>query len=131
MRPVRAITAEEENFRTVRFASWSGGGMVTSRRDPVEPEPVGTYVVMVFKITGYDPDCDGSLMARLASVNRHGEPTGWEPTHLGLYPDTDLVVTEPEELWKMCDEQEHVGGCGESTWVDCTCWCHKPGSPSD
>lgn len=100
MRPVREITAEEENARTEPLADWPGGTAVMVRRNPVEPEPVGTYVVMVFRVTGYDPDCDGSLMARLAHVDRHGRETGWEPTHLGLYPDTDLVVDHPSELWE-------------------------------
>jgi hypothetical protein len=99
LRPVPEITAEQENFRTVPLATGPGFSAVTSRRDPVEPVPVGTYIVMCFRVTGYDPNCDGSLMARLEHVDRNGEATGWEPTHLGLYPDTDLVVDHPSELW--------------------------------
>ncbi len=96
LRPVRRITAEEENFRQVPVTD-----MVSFiRRDPVEPEPVGTYVVAVFKITGYDPDCDGSLMARIAQVDKDGNETGWTETHLGLYPECDLVVEHPSVLWK-------------------------------
>ncbi len=98
LRPVREITAEMENFRTVPFV---GTNMFTSKRDPVEPEPVGTYVVMVFQVTGYDPDCDGSLMARLRAVQSDGESTGWEPNCLGLYPDTALVVEHPSVLWDL------------------------------
>jgi len=97
--PVREITAEEENHRFEPLASGPGLNAVTSRRDPVEPVPVGTYIVKVFRVTGYDPDCDGSLMARLANVNRNGEESGWEPTQLGLYPDSTLVVDHPSELW--------------------------------
>lgn len=102
---MREITAEEENFRTVPFAEGPDFRAVTTRRDSVEPEPVGTYIVMCFRVTGYDPDCDGSLMARLEHVDRHGKTTGWEPTHLGLYPDTDLVISDPDELWQI------AGGC--------------------
>jgi len=68
------------------------------RRDSVEPVPVGTIIAMVFRVTGYDPDCDGSLMGRFEHIDRHGNPTGWEPTHLGLYPDTDVILDNPDEL---------------------------------
>lgn len=95
LRPVPAVTAEQENHRFVELAP----GIFTSKVDPVEPVPVGTYIVMCFRVTGYDPDCDGSLMGRFEQVNRHGESTGWEPTHVGLYPDTDLVVDHPSLLW--------------------------------
>lgn len=109
LRPVREITAEEENFRiqpTFVVGQHTIGGI---KRDGVEPEPVGTYVVMVFRVTGYDPDCDGSLMARLEQVDRHGQTTGWEPTHLGLYPDTDLVVDDPETLWRLSERSDNHG----------------------
>ena len=93
MRPVRYITAEEENFRTVPFV---GTNMVTTRRDPIKPEPEGTIVLMAFRVTGYDQDCDGSLMARLEQIDKHGDCTGWDPTQIGLYPETDLVVSLKE-----------------------------------
>jgi hypothetical protein len=32
----------------------------------------------------------------LEHIDKDGETTGWTPTHLGLYPSTDLVVTEEE-----------------------------------
>ena len=48
IRRVREVTAAEENFRTVRL----GPNAATSRRDPVVPEPVGTYFAMVFRVTG-------------------------------------------------------------------------------
>lgn len=35
MRPIREVTAEEENFRMEPV----GGGFAVIRRDPVEPEP--------------------------------------------------------------------------------------------
>lgn len=92
MRPVREITSEEENFRVQPI----GGGFQGVRRDPIEPEPVGTIVLMAFRITGYDRDCDGSLMARFDHIYRDGNTSGWSPKHLGLYPDSDLVVTQEE-----------------------------------
>jgi hypothetical protein len=102
-RPVPKITAEQENFRTVPLASGPGFNAVMTQRDPVEPVPIGTYVAMVFRVTGYDPDCDGSLMARLEQVDKGGEPTGWEPTHLGLYPDVDIVLDEPCDLFDLLE----------------------------
>jgi hypothetical protein len=102
MRPVPKITSEQENYRLEPLASGPGFNAMMGRRDPVEPVPVGSYIVQVFRVTGYDPDCDGSLMARLAAVDRGGCETGWEPTHLGLYPDTALVVDSPGELWTGC-----------------------------
>lgn len=104
------ITAEQENYRSVDFMT--GGPvvpgvtkMITSKRDGVEPVPVGTYVAMIFEVTGYDPDCDGSLMARFRAVNRHGESTGWEPTHLGLYADTDVVLDSPGDLHDLIEDE--------------------------
>ena len=106
MRPVREITAEEERFRLEPIAGTRAG---TIRRDPVEPEPVGTIVLMAFRVTGYDQDCDGSLMARLEHIDRDGEASGWEPTHIGLYPFSDLVVTAEE--WRgMFDAPHSLGG---------------------
>lgn len=74
---------------------------VTIKRDSVEPVAVGTYVVKVFRVTGYDRDCDGSLMARLACVDLHGDETGWEPDAIDIYPDSTLVVDNPGDLWTM------------------------------
>lgn len=95
IRPVREITAEEENFRTEAVAD----NLHVIRRDAVEPEPVDTYVVCVFKIDGYDPDCDGSLMARMSQVDKEGKHTGWTVSHIGLYPHSELVVEHPSVLW--------------------------------
>lgn len=99
MRPVRQVSAEEENFRMEPM-----GGFRVIRRDPVEPEPVGTLVLMAFRITGYDPDCDGSLMARLEQVSSDGTPTGWETNSHGLYPGSEVVVTA-EELSQLFGEE--------------------------
>ena len=56
--------------------------------------------MMAFRVTGYDPDCDGSLMARLEQISTDGETTGLTVESIGLYPDTGLVVT-PDELEKL------------------------------
>lgn len=64
----------------------------------LEPVPIGTYIAMVFRVTGYDRDCDGSLMARLENVNADGEETGWETNCHGLYPGTDWVLDGPGDL---------------------------------
>ena len=88
MRRAREITAGEENMRMEEFAP----GCHWVKRSPVEPEPVGTYVACVFRITEYRPDCDGSLMATLEQVDEHGEVTGWTVNCIGLYPNTDVVL---------------------------------------
>ena len=98
MRPIRNITAEEENFRMV-----DKGWCSVIRRDPVEPEPIGTIVMKPFRIIGYDKDCDGSLMAVLEHLTTYGEDpleigeSGWDVRNIGLYQDSlDFVVTEDE-----------------------------------
>lgn len=105
MRPVREITSEMENLRSVEFAP----GMETLKRDPVEPEPVGTIVLMAFRITGYKQDCDGSLMATVAHIDKDGEESGWEQDCIGLTPHSDLVVTA-DELRQLFDgdDENHV-----------------------
>ena len=54
IRKIKEITIEEENFRTEQHES----GLNVIRRDPVEPVPIGTHIVMIFKVIGYDKDCD-------------------------------------------------------------------------
>ena len=110
MRPVRKISAEEENFRMESLGKHPDKPIYyeTIRRDPVEPEPVGTIIMRAFRITGYDPDCDGSLMARLESLSVYDgeiEETGWIVKNTGLYPESCLVVTENElkELFADCE----------------------------
>lgn len=95
MRPVRNISEKEEGHRYVKIAGLANA--ITSKRNPVEPEPIGTIVLMAFRITGYTPDCDGSLMAKLDHIDKDGNESGWSPDSIGLYPDSDLVVT-PAEL---------------------------------
>jgi len=95
MRPVRSITTKEENFRTVELVP-GDLRFLASRRDPIEPEPIGTILIMAFRITGYSPDCDGSLMAEVANIDKNGKTTGWTEDRLGLYPNDALVATEEE-----------------------------------
>lgn len=92
MRPAREITAEEENFRMEEFAP----GMSSVKRDPIKPEPEGTIILKAFRITGYDQDCDGGLMAKLDCIDRYGEETGWSPDSLGINPETCLVINQEE-----------------------------------
>lgn len=118
MRRIREITAEEENFR-VEPSQDHVFNLI--RRDPVEPEPVGTILLMPVRIVGYDPDCDGSLMARLESLTLDEDPGDIDPEYLsadlrqarlygldtnrGLYPSSALVVTW-EEVQKLAANQE-------------------------
>jgi hypothetical protein len=102
MRLIRKITDEEENFRTEPMGRT---GYQVIRRNPVKPEPEGTIILLPFRITGYNPDCDGSLMVCLDRIDINGEATGWSPTNLGLYSDSGFVVTA-DELKEMGDYDE-------------------------
>ena len=93
MKPVPEITAEMENFRMEEV---EGTNMAIVRRDPVEPVPVGTIILMAFRVTGYIQDCDGSLLAKVEHIDKDMNTTGWEEEAIGLYPECDLVVTEDE-----------------------------------
>jgi hypothetical protein len=104
MRQVREISSAEENFRMERK-----GPFEVPRRDPVKPEPEGTIVLLAFRVTGYDRDCDGSLMARLEHIDRKGESSGWEPSAIGLYPESELVVTQ-DEWQRMFEPKERSDG---------------------
>jgi len=93
MRKIREITSEEENFRVEPFTK----GHFMVKRNPIQPEPIGTIILIPFKIMGYDQDCDGSLMARLGSLSFDDlDETGWETSHIGLYPDSGIVATKKE-----------------------------------
>lgn len=70
----------------------------------VPSPPVGTYVAMVFRVAGHDRDADGSAMMRLACVNRDGSETGWAPNCIGAYPDTDVIVDHPQDLWDAIED---------------------------
>jgi len=104
MRPVREITSAEESLR---FEQVCGYGV--SRRNPVKPEPEGTIVLLAFRVTGYEPDCDGSLMACLEHIDRDGEASGWNPSRIGLCHDSGLVVSK-DELQRMFEREEQIDG---------------------
>ncbi len=114
MRPIPEITAEQENFRTESMLGIDPRFYVV-RRDPVEPVPVGTIIACAFRVTGYDRDCDGSLMARLEQVDAAGDATGWETNHLGLYPDVDVVLDDPGELQRLATRAVAGDAPGEGT----------------
>lgn len=90
MRKVTDVS-EQENFRLK-------DGIC--RVDFIEPEPIGTIILVPFVITGYSQDCDGSALAEIAAVDRCGETTGW--TEHNISPDSRLVVSKEElaELFK-------------------------------
>lgn len=100
MKPVPDIT-DRENARLEPLAVGPGFNAMTVRRDPVEPVPVGTVVAFAFRVTGYDSDCDGSLMARLEKIDFDGTATGFEASHLGLRPDSAVVLDDPGELRRL------------------------------
>lgn len=96
IRRVPEITAGQENARLVPFVP--GTQVFTLKKDPVEPVPPGTLVALIFRVEGYDQDCDGSLMARLGRIHADGGETGWHPTALSLSPDCTWVIDSPGEL---------------------------------
>lgn len=89
IRKIKEITAKEENFRVEQK-------MV--KRDSIEPVPVGTLIVEMFRIVGYDKDCDSSLMARLESIDTEGKATGWTANGIGLYPDSTWQIDSPTAI---------------------------------
>jgi hypothetical protein len=70
----------------------------TEKIEPIKP-PVGSCVAMMFRVTGYDPDCgetpETASMARLEAVDMDGETTGWEVNCVGLYNTTSQVIEMP------------------------------------
>ena len=67
MRPLKDVS-KEENFRPQVI----GPGMVTTMRTPVEPEPVGSIVLVPFRVTGYEVDDNGNCKAQLEQVKCQG-----------------------------------------------------------
>ena len=99
IRKIKEITAEEENFRVKQIAA----GIGVIRRDPIAPVPVGTLIVKVFRVMGYNKDCDCSLMARLENVDNEGRSTGWTQNCIGLYPDATWQIDSPDDIDKLTE----------------------------
>ena len=91
MRPVRDVS-KEENYRVQVI----GPGMTETVREPVEPEPVSTLVLLPFRVVGYDTRRDGTCTARLEHINADGSATGGEAGGITLRPTSALVVAEEE-----------------------------------
>jgi len=101
---LRTLKKPDENHRYRQIGTaQDGGAIVTSQRDFVHPVPVGGHVVMIFRVTGYDPDCDGSALARLEHVNTKGETSGMTLDCMGLW-DGDLIVDDPSDLLEFVRE---------------------------
>lgn len=92
MRRAREITSKEKNYRLVKFAP----GCSMFKCDPIKPELIGTIVLKAFRIIGYRPDCDGSLMAELENIDMDLENTGWVENAVGLSSRDTLVITKQE-----------------------------------
>ena len=73
-------------------------GFAVLHRDPIEPEPVGTIVLLPFRVTGYDRDCDRSLMARLEGIDADGIATGWNVNRVGIANGVVVTLDELKEL---------------------------------
>ncbi len=99
MRPVRDVS-KEENYRVQVI----GPGMTETVREPVEPEPGGTLVLLPFRIAGYDTQSDGTCTARLEHINMDGSATGGGASGIVLRPTSALVVAEGEmpKLFEKC-----------------------------
>lgn len=121
MRFIRKVTAEEEGFRLEQCES---SPCVHPRRNSVEPEPVGTVVLLPFRIAGYDKDCDGSLMARLENLDLKGRETGWNQKHIGLQGN-GFVVTQEELKALGAHQSAHCHGltCEGPASIPCECNC--------
>ena len=96
IRRMKAVSKEEENLQIIPIPGVPNA--VTIKVDSIEPLPVGSLIIFMFRITGYDKDCDGSLLARLEKINYKGETTGLELNHVGLYEDCTWVVDFPNDL---------------------------------
>lgn len=118
IRRVPEITAEHENFRVEQHPDLYLNRIL---RDPVEPVPVGTIVALIFRVDGYDQDCDGSLMARLARIDAGGNITGWRAKRIGLHPDDAWVLDGPFALDRVAEPPEDPGLASSGIPVSRTC----------
>lgn len=92
--------SSRENFRLEPL----GAGLARPRRDPVEPVPVGTIVVRMFRIVEYRQDCDGSLMACLEEIDSDGNITGWTVNNIGIHPSSCWVLASPATLDQLATQ---------------------------
>ena len=106
MRPVRDVS-KEENYRVQVI----GPGMTETVRESVEPEPVGTLVLLPFRVVGYDTQRDGTCTARLEHINTDGSATGGEASGIALRPTSALVVAEEEIPRLFAESGEPEGQC--------------------
>ena len=77
-----------------------GQAMVTTMRTPVEPEPVGSIVLVPFRVTGYEVDDNGNCKAQLEQVNAKGDTNGWKPEARWLQSQ-DALVVEQDDLQEL------------------------------
>ena len=91
MRPVRDVS-QEEHYRVQVI----GPGMTETVREPVEPEPAGTLVLLPFRVVGYDTQGDGPCTARLEHIHTAGRTTGGQANGIPLRPTSALVVAAAE-----------------------------------
>lgn len=85
---VRQVKSESQDHQQLNFLS-----------DRNDPEPVGTYLARFCRITGYIKNWDGTRLAELALVNRHGYAYYVLPDAELLDPNRFVVVTHPSEFW--------------------------------
>lgn len=95
----------QETKEEVRFEEFAPGCSMLKVINPKEPVPVGTLVARLFRVAGYDPDCDGSLMARLDSIDSDGRETGWSVRAVGLYPGSAVILESPDELHRLANRE--------------------------
>jgi len=98
MRPLTDIS-DRENAKVIDL----GQQMMTIHVNYVEPEPVGTIVLMPFRITGYTQDYDGSALTSLEPLF-YDEDTGKleadaDPTpYQFINKNVAIVASEAEVL---------------------------------
>lgn len=92
MRPVKDVSKVDNDRIETR------GGFAVIKGDPIGPEPVGTIVMLPFRVTGYDSDCDRSLMARLEGIDADGNATGWNVSRVGIANGVVVTLDELKAL---------------------------------
>jgi len=98
---IKKFQKPEDKARVESLGSNNNVQYLTLKRDFVPPVPEGSYVIMVFKVTGFGSDCDGSALPVLEQVDFDGRTTGWTENMVGLHGNTALIVDNPKELTKL------------------------------